>query len=104
MVELHLTPLVGERARYHGETWTFTGDITIKQNGDLLEATATAAERSDATRGTLRFQLRTTPASINPGNPDIIGVELAREGGVTILELRRRRQRDRYAFSSVSYG
>lgn len=104
MVEIHITQLEDERIRYNGDTWAFTGDINVKQNGAVIEARATKPDRVRRSKGTMRFQLQNPPASLNPGNPGEFDVKLGLEGNDTVLELIRPHANDRYVLKSVSYN
>lgn len=103
MPAIDVSQLAGEAIRYNGDTWEFTGTITIKQNGSVLEAGARASDRVRGSRGTLQFRLTNPPASINPGNPGDFDVELTSEGGEPRLRLARAHTSDDYAIESLRY-
>ncbi len=103
MVETQFNQLTGARIRYNDDTWELTGDITIKQNGAVLEAEAHKPDRVRKSRGILRFQLQNPPASINPGNPGEFDIDIETTGGETILVLERSHASDRYAVKSLRY-
>lgn len=103
MAEFSVPQLEGEQVRYNGDTWEFTGEINVKQNGAVLEATARKADRVRGNRGTLQFQLTNPPASINPGNPGEFEVELTREAGKAHLRLVRAHTSDDYTIKSLRY-
>lgn len=104
MVETHVSQLAGERIRYNDDTWEFTGDIEITQNGSVIEATARKSDRVRKNLGTFRFQLQDPPGSINPGNVGEFGVKLEREGRDVLLVITRRRESDRYSIKSLHYN
>lgn len=103
MPAIDVSQLAGEQIRYHGDTWEFTGTITIKQNGSVLEAAVHAPDRVRGSRGTLQFRLTNPPASINPGNPGDFDVELIRDAGEPGLRLTRAHTSDDYAIESLRY-
>lgn len=103
MAEIHIPQLEGERIRYNDDTWEFTGELAIKQNGEVIEATARKPDRVRGNSGLLRFRLDDQPASINPGNPGVVDVELERDGTATVLRLIRPNASDRYTISSLRY-
>lgn len=103
MAEVHVSQLAGEQIRYNGDTWEFTGDINIKQNGSVLQADAKISDRVRGSRGTFQFKLTNPPASINPGNPGEFDVELAQNGGQPLLRLVRSHTSDDYSIKSLRY-
>lgn len=102
MVETRIESLDGESIRSGGETWTFTGDLEVKQNGDALTAIARKSERVRGNRGSLKFSL-VDGASLNPGNLGDVDVTLERDGGTPVLAVRRPHGTSRYELTSVRY-
>lgn len=103
MAEAHIAQLKDEQIRYNDDTWAFTGDISFKQNGSVIEARVRKPDRVRGSRGTMRFQLQNPPASINPGNLGEFDVDLTRDGTKAVLELSRPSTSDRYTVSNLRY-
>ena len=57
-----------KQLRYQGHEWALTGDVDVRERGDVL---AVEARQTDDVRGrtaTLSFRIRDPPDTLNPGN------------------------------------
>lgn len=102
MVETTLSQITGERVRYHNDTWELTGDISIRRNGEVIDAKARQTDRGRNAR--LRFELQTKPRSINPGNLGNLDVDLKRDDQGPMLLLHRSNGTDRYRLDAMTYS
>jgi hypothetical protein len=68
MVESHWPELGDAEVRYRDRTWTLTGDVDVRDGGELLAVTA--RQEGDVRRptATLYFGLDGAPGSLNPGD------------------------------------
>ncbi|WP_101296776.1 hypothetical protein [Halegenticoccus soli] len=103
MTETHVQELEGERVRYNGDAWEFTGTIDVKRNGEVIHVEARKAERVRGDKATLRFTLQNPPASINPGNLGDFGVELQRREDGQYLVVSRTHATNRYRLDNMNY-
>lgn len=102
MVETTLSQLSGERVRYHDDTWVMTGEITIRRNGEVIDAAANQEDRGRSAR--LRFELQNKPRSVNPGNVGNLDVDLKRDDDGPMLLLHRSNGTDRYRLDAMTYS
>lgn len=67
MVETHWPELEGKELRYRDRAWSLTGDVDIRETGELIAVEATRVD--DVRHGTasLYFGLQTPRKSLNPG-------------------------------------
>jgi hypothetical protein len=68
MVDAHWEGLRGKELRYRGNAWELTGDVGVRQNGELLAVEAKQADDVRHRRVTLHFGLDGPASSLNPGN------------------------------------
>ncbi|ADD07281.1 uncharacterized protein Nmag_3739 (plasmid) [Natrialba magadii ATCC 43099] len=101
MVEQHLPALEGERVQYSGDTWELTGEIDIKQNGELIHAKARTPDRVRGSTSLLGFTLESPPASLNPGNPGNLSGELEQNDTGYELVVRRPHATTRYRLNNL---
>ncbi|OIB56094.1 hypothetical protein [Natrialba sp. SSL1] len=101
MVEQHFPALEGERVQYSGDTWELTGEIDIKQNGDLIHATARTPDRVRGSTSLLGFSLESPPASLNPGNPGELTGELEQTDAGYELVVHRPHGTTRYKLNNL---
>jgi hypothetical protein len=68
MVERHWEDLRGRQLQYRDDLWELTGDVDVRECGDLLAVAARRVE--DVRHGSTRlcFDLRDPPTSLNPGD------------------------------------
>ncbi len=104
MADLHKGELEGGELRYHGDTWRLTGDIAIKRDGERIDAEARRTGRARGDAGTLTFDLRDPPASLNPGNPGEFHAELTELDGHYYLVVVRRHATNHYRLDSMRPG
>lgn len=104
MVELHWADLGGEQVRYLDDTWELTGDVDVRERGELLAAGARQVDDVRHGSATLYFRLRDPPDSPNPGNPDVQFERLEREGDAEVLVVRGARRTYRYELHRLERG
>jgi hypothetical protein len=68
MVDTHWDGLRGKELRYRGNAWELTGDVGVRQNGELLAVEAKQADDVRRRTATLHFGLDGSASSLNPGN------------------------------------
>lgn len=68
MVESHWAELGGKEVRYHDRTWTLTGDVDVRDRGELLAVEARQEGDVRHPSATFYFGLEDAPDSLNPGN------------------------------------
>ncbi len=103
MVTITAQRLEGERIRYRGDSWEFTGTVDVLQNGEVLDVEARKADRVRGTKGTLSFRLENPPTSINPGNLGDVDIELRNDDGGQFLVVSRNHRTDRYKLKNLIY-
>lgn len=57
-----------KRLRYDDRTWELTGDVDVRNSGELLAVEARQTDDVRHGRATLHFGLDTSGDSLNPGN------------------------------------
>ena len=102
MVDTTLSQLSGERVRYHDETWELNGDISIRRNGEVIEAAA--AQPGRGRKAQLRFELARKPRSVNPGNLGNLSVDLQQDDAGPMLLVHRNNGTDRYRLDAITYA
>lgn len=103
MVETHWEDLRDRELRYQGHRWSLTGDVALRETGDLL---AVEARQADGTRhedATLYFAIRDPPASLNPGNLGDHFDELEYDGAGQTLVVSTAGRTYRYRLTNVEY-
>lgn len=70
MGDTYWNDLEGRELRYDDHTWRFTGNLDVRQSGDLLTATARQVDGSKGEQATLYFSIEDGPDSLNPGSSD----------------------------------
>lgn len=103
MVETRVPELEGEEFRYSGDTWALTGDLDVKRNGDVIDASARETDRVRHNAATMRFSLQDPPASLNPGDLGEFEAQLDRPDGQYTLTIRRNHATNHYRLESMNY-
>jgi hypothetical protein len=85
MVEAHWESLRDRELRYVGHTWRLTGDVDVRESGELLAAEAVQADDVRHEPAILHFGLRDPPGSLNPGDLDGHFESLERDGRAQYL-------------------
>ena len=68
MVETQWVELGGRELRYLDHTWTLTGAVDVKENGELLAVEASQVDDVRRPSAILYFGLENPPQSLNPGD------------------------------------
>lgn len=103
MVEARVPDLEGTEIRYSGDMWALTGDLDVKQNGSVIDASARKTNRVRKSEATMRFSLQEPPASLNPGNLGDFDAQLERADGQYTLAIRRNNGTDHYRLENMNY-
>lgn len=103
MVEAHWDGLRGRELRYRDHTWELTGDVDVRDSGDLLAVGATQADDVRGQRATLYFGLTEESDSLNPGDMGEHFDRLERVDGDTHLVVQKERRRYRYELDRLEY-
>lgn len=68
MAETHWDDIRGSEVRYTDHTWELTGDVDIRERGELLVVEATQSDDVRGRTAFLHFGLQNPPSSLNPGD------------------------------------
>jgi hypothetical protein len=101
MVESHWEDLRGRELRYRDHTWELTGDVDVRESGELL---AVEARQTDDVRhgtATLYFALEPPTDSLNPGNLGDHFDRLERTGNTQYLVVKKERRTYRYVLQRL---
>lgn len=60
--------LAGRQLRYGDRTWELTGEVEVKQTGNLVEVEVEQVDDVRHQTAVLRFGLEDPPQSLNPGD------------------------------------
>jgi len=104
MAETHWTELDGRELRFRDQTWALTGDVDVRQSGDLLAVKATRVDGVRHETATLYFGLDDPPASLNPGNLGEHFDHLETEDGQQTLVVRKDPRTYRYRLQRLTYA
>ncbi|QLG61141.1 hypothetical protein [Halorarum salinum] len=103
MVELHWPDLGGKQVRYLDDTWELTGDVDVRESGELVAVDAKQVDDVRHRSATLYFRLQNPPASLNPGNTGVHFNRLEREDDVQHLVVRNDRRTYRYELRRMKH-
>ena len=103
MVETHWDGLRGRELRYAGHTWSLTGDLEVRERGELLAVEARQVDGVKRRRATLYFGVEDGPRSLNPGNLGE-GFERFERGETYALVVRTEPRRYRYVLHRLEYA
>lgn len=103
MAKTRVPELEGIEFRYSDDTWAFTGDLDVRQNGDVIDASARKTERVRRDEATMHFAVTDPPASLNPGNLGDFEATVERSDGQHTLTIRRPNATTRYRLESMNY-
>lgn len=103
MVEQHWPDLGGKRVRYLDETWELTGDVDVRESGELVAIDARQVDDVRHGSATLFFRLRNPPDSPNPGNPGVQFHRLERDDDVQFLVVKGPRRTYRYELRRMEH-
>lgn len=97
MVDTHWDDLRGEHLRYSDRTWELTGDLAVRDTGQVLAVEARQVD--DVRHGTARlfFGLQSPTDSLNPGNlgEQFSRLERTENGQYLVVDKERRTYRYR---------
>ena len=68
MVETNWPELHGKELRYRDGTWRLTGDVDVRESGELLVAEANRADDVSGESASLHFGIESPGDSLNPGD------------------------------------
>lgn len=68
MDESRWEDLRGRELRYRDQAWELTGEVAVREQGELLAVQARRADDVAHDAATLSFDLDGSPDSLNPGN------------------------------------
>jgi hypothetical protein len=103
MVEQHWDTLRGRELRYQDHTWELTGDVTIRDRGELLGVEARQADAVRHRDATLYFANARRPESLNPGNIGEYFHRLEMTGGARDLVVKNGHRSYRYRLQRLEY-
>lgn len=105
MADTHWAGMQGRELRYDDRTWALTGDLDIRQSGDLLVADAKQIDESKREKATLYFRIEDPPDSLNPGSSDANFDHLEQDSaGDYLLVVDAPGRRYQYGLDSIEYG
>jgi hypothetical protein len=101
MVEAHWEDLRGKELRYRDHTWELTGDVDVRESGELLAVEA--RQTDDVRHGTahLYFGLEDRTDSLNPGSLGEHFDRLERNGDDHRLFVKKERRTYRYGLQRL---
>jgi hypothetical protein len=103
MIEQHWDTLRGTELRYQAHTWALTGDVTVRNSGELLGVEARQADGVRHREATLYFGSASRSESLNPGNLDDHVQRLERAGTTQYLVVRNSHRTYRYRLQRLEY-
>ena len=103
MVETHWEDLRGKELRYLDHTWALTGDVDVRDSGDLLAVEATQVDDVRRERATLYFGIEDPPDSLNPGDLGDQFDRLEREGDHQYLVVKKEGRTYRYELRRLEH-
>lgn len=103
MVEAHWEDLRGKELRYSDHTWELTGDVDVRESGDLVGVEAQQADDVRHRTATLYFGLDTPTDSLNPGDLGDHFDKLERTGDNQYLVIKKERRTYRYVLQRLEY-
>lgn len=104
MVESHWEDLRGKELRYRDHTWELTGDINVRESGELLAVEARQVDDVRHGTVTLYFGLEIPTDSLNPGNLGDHFDRLERTGNNQYLVIKKERRTYRYELQRLEPG
>ncbi|MFC7132761.1 MULTISPECIES: hypothetical protein [Salinibaculum] len=102
MVETHWDDLRGRELRYDGHTWELTGDVVVRDRGELLAVDVRQVDGSKHGHATLSFANENPPKSLNPGTLGDHFHRLETDNGHTVV-VRTEGRTYRYELHSIEY-
>jgi len=103
MVDVHWEDLRGRELRYRDHTWELTGDVAVRDRGELLAIQARQTDDVRHPRAALYFEIADPSASLNPGNLGVHFDRLERADGEQHLVVKKERRSYRYVLRRLEY-
>lgn len=104
MVEVHWDALDGQQLRYNDHTWALTGDVDVRDRGEIIGVEARQVTDVRGKTATLFFGNETPPASLNPGAFGAHFDRIERRDGDYHLVVATDRRTYRYTLHRLEYG
>ncbi len=103
MVESHWEELEGKQLRYFDHSWELTGDVDVRNGGELLAVESRQVDGVRRRAATLYFGLDGSGDSLNPGNLGGHFDRLEREGDDQYLVVKTDPRTYRYELRRLEY-
>ena len=103
MARFRWSDLDGKELRYRDHAWELTGDVDVREQGELLAVEARQTDDVAHPTATLRFVLSADGDSLNPGNLGAHFDRLERTDEGQFLLVRKERRTYRYALRGLTY-
>ncbi|MEF8773654.1 MAG: hypothetical protein V5A37_02915 [Halobacteriales archaeon] len=103
MAETRFAGIEGERLRYGDADWELTGEIELRQRGDVVMAKAVRTDGGRGERANLSFGIADPPGSLNPGNLGDPEAWIEGPRGEHELVVRTDRRTYRYELHSIEH-
>lgn len=102
MVETHWDDIRGRSLRYDDHSWELTGDVAVRNRGELVVVEARQTDGSKHHRAALHFDTATAGESLNPGN---LGdyIHQLEPGDDHALVVKTNGRRYRYVLNRIEY-
>jgi hypothetical protein len=103
MVDARWEDLRGTELRYDDHTWELTGEVELRETGELLRVRARQVDGVRGRTATLQFGLDGAGESLNPGDLGEVFASLERERSRHYVVVRKDPRRYRYELHSLEY-
>lgn len=103
MVAKQWAELGGKELRYLDQTWECTGEVDVRQSGELLAVEAKQVDDVKRSTATLYFAIQNSTDSLNPGALGDHFDTLGQADGEQYLELRTEGKTYRYVLQRMEY-
>ena len=103
MVDTHWEALEGRELRYHDHTWELTGDVDVRERGQLLAVAARQVDDVRRPAATLHFDCSSPDDSLNPGTSGEQFARLERNGDQQYLVVESEGPTYRYELRRLTY-
>ena len=103
MVRSHWGELRDTELRYRDRTWKLTGDVDVRQSGELLAVEARQVDDVRHGAAILYFGLESAPDSLNPGNLGDHFDRVERTGSHRYLLVKKEQRTYRYELQRLEY-
>ena len=100
----HWEDLRGRELRYRDQAWELTGEVEVREQGELLAVQARRSDDVAHDAATLYFDLDGSPDSINPGNLGEHFDSLERTADGVFLHVKKERRTYRYKLQRVEFA